>query len=384
MAVRTVDANCPLPRYQQVYQSLVERIARGEFPVGSTLPAERQLAKDYGVSRITIIKALGKLAQEGIVERRHGRGTFVLRPVEAPASAAHSAPGRTIAFLANNVGHIGHPILYDTIMGIAEVAAAHQYHLQMVGPYESPSEERERVGEVMAAGVAGLIIWPHGARQNAAFYRGLAQRGFPVVLVDRYYPDAPNDHVVYDDEAAGYELTTALIAKGHRRVGAIAYGEFGITSVRNRLYGYRRALEAHGLPYDERLIWLDVYSTDYPVRDPAEQESAFRERLRRRLQEDRATALMAINLEAAERVTYDLMAINAARIVASQRPLGLDLAAVSASCSTGHAVGVVALAVQSGRLLGARAAEMLLSRLEGGLPAAPQSARVPMNIIGVA
>ena len=74
---RKVDIASPIPRYFQVYQSLKERIQAGEFAGQQPLPAERQLTDDYGVSRITIVKALDQLKVEGWIQSQHGRGTFV-------------------------------------------------------------------------------------------------------------------------------------------------------------------------------------------------------------------------------------------------------------------------------------------------------------------
>ena len=73
----TIDLNSPLPRYYQVYQSLINRINSGEFTNNQALPADRQLALDYGVSRFTIAKALDQLKADGLIHRQHGRGTFV-------------------------------------------------------------------------------------------------------------------------------------------------------------------------------------------------------------------------------------------------------------------------------------------------------------------
>lgn len=72
----TIDPHSPLPRYFQVYDSLRGRIAAGEF-LQQSLPAERRLVDEYGVSRITVVKALDRLQAEGWIERRHGSGTFV-------------------------------------------------------------------------------------------------------------------------------------------------------------------------------------------------------------------------------------------------------------------------------------------------------------------
>lgn len=65
------------PLYAQLEHALRERIARGDWSAGDLLPTEPMLGQDYGVSRITVRRALDALAQRGLIVRRHGIGTFV-------------------------------------------------------------------------------------------------------------------------------------------------------------------------------------------------------------------------------------------------------------------------------------------------------------------
>jgi GntR family transcriptional regulator len=69
----------PLPLHHQVYADLRAAIERGDWRPGDRLPPERELAKGYGCSLITVRHALGELAREQRIERTRGRGTFVLR-----------------------------------------------------------------------------------------------------------------------------------------------------------------------------------------------------------------------------------------------------------------------------------------------------------------
>lgn len=69
----------PLPLYHQVYQALLLQISSGHYSVGSQLPTEDELARSFGVSKITIRNALKLLEDEGIVQRIPGKGTFVSR-----------------------------------------------------------------------------------------------------------------------------------------------------------------------------------------------------------------------------------------------------------------------------------------------------------------
>lgn len=66
-----------LSRYGALAAELRQRIVDGHWVPGSALPSEQQLAAERGVALGTLRQALAVLAEEGLVERRHGRGTFV-------------------------------------------------------------------------------------------------------------------------------------------------------------------------------------------------------------------------------------------------------------------------------------------------------------------
>jgi GntR family transcriptional regulator len=70
-------ASARIPLYYQLENVLREKIASGAFAPGERLPTESELIKQYGDSRITVRQALGTLAEEGMIERQQGRGTFV-------------------------------------------------------------------------------------------------------------------------------------------------------------------------------------------------------------------------------------------------------------------------------------------------------------------
>lgn len=70
----------PVPLHHQVYLDLKAALDEGEMRPGEQLPPERELARRYGCSLITVRRALDELAREKRLERTRGRGTFVLRP----------------------------------------------------------------------------------------------------------------------------------------------------------------------------------------------------------------------------------------------------------------------------------------------------------------
>lgn len=68
------------PLYSLIASRMERLIASGSWSEGDRLPPERQLCRDYGVSRATLRQALGELEERGLITRHQGRGTFVTKP----------------------------------------------------------------------------------------------------------------------------------------------------------------------------------------------------------------------------------------------------------------------------------------------------------------
>ena len=72
-----VSAEPGQSRYAALAAALRARVVAGEWPPGSALPAEQTLAAEHGVALGTLRRALELMAEQGLIERIHGRGTFV-------------------------------------------------------------------------------------------------------------------------------------------------------------------------------------------------------------------------------------------------------------------------------------------------------------------
>ncbi|MFP4037470.1 MAG: GntR family transcriptional regulator [Desulfobacteraceae bacterium] len=77
MAMVSIMRDKGIPLYYQIGTVLKERILSGELQAGAPLPGEEALSREYGVSRITVRRALAILETEGLIIRQRGRGTFV-------------------------------------------------------------------------------------------------------------------------------------------------------------------------------------------------------------------------------------------------------------------------------------------------------------------
>lgn len=99
------------PRYLSLRDELAEFVAGGDLPPGSLLPSEGDLATRFGVSRVTVRRALGLLKQDGLVVSRQGFGWSVdgapmrqaldrLRSIDDQIAAAGRRPGRRLLTFA--------------------------------------------------------------------------------------------------------------------------------------------------------------------------------------------------------------------------------------------------------------------------------------------
>ncbi|MBN8605550.1 MAG: GntR family transcriptional regulator [Caulobacterales bacterium] len=111
-----------MPLYHQLETDLVERIKAGEFDTGDTLPTEEQICAQYGVSRITVRRALDAMIASGLIVRRRGVGTFVADRPSGVRSVRMS--GSLDEFLAN-AGALNQQVLsLERAKASAKVAAA--------------------------------------------------------------------------------------------------------------------------------------------------------------------------------------------------------------------------------------------------------------------
>lgn len=117
-----VAANEPgRARYAVLAQALRERVLRGEWPPGAALPAEQWLAAEQGVALGTLRQALQLLVAQGLIERIHGRGTFVR------AGLSGATMLRFFRFGAGGAGQVPRSTILRRQRGAAPTAVARRF-----------------------------------------------------------------------------------------------------------------------------------------------------------------------------------------------------------------------------------------------------------------
>jgi len=143
------------------------------------------------------------------------------------------------------------PFFAQLARGAEEQTRRREYSLVTSNTDEDPNRESFYLNSLLKRKVDGLIVAP--TFEGRETLRPLIDRGIPLVIVDRCIEGIQVDEVFSDNKAGAYEATEHLIALGHRRIGLLT-GVPGISPIEDRISGYRRALEEHGLPIDEALI----------------------------------------------------------------------------------------------------------------------------------
>lgn len=141
----------------------------------------------------------------------------------------------------------------SVVRGIEEIANQSKYNVMICQSYDDYEKEVATVEALLRSRVDGIIA--SFAKQTKDFDHFLRakERGIPVILFDRSNDELEMSHVVVDDYLGAFKATEHLIQQGCTHIAHFA-GAHRISIYRDRLRGYKDALIAHGLPFDESLV----------------------------------------------------------------------------------------------------------------------------------
>ena len=277
---------------------------------------------------------------------------------DANASMLRRSGGKTqtIGLLLEDVSNPFSSALHRAI----EDAARERDVLVFAGSCdEDPNRERELVGSFRERRVDGLIIVP--ASHDHGYLYDDRRTGTALVFVDRPAVHLDADSVVSDNRGGAAAATDHLLSGGHRRIAFLG-DLLTISTARDRLEGYLRALERSGVARDERLIRTDL-------RDPDAAAAAVRDMLD--LPEPPTALFTGQNL-------LTIGGVHALRERGLQRRVALiGFDDVSLADMVDPAISVVA---QDPQALGRAAADLLFRRLDGDV-SRPVHEIIPVRLI---
>jgi len=213
-----------------------------------------QIAKLAGVSRSTVSRVIND--HPNVRPEVRERVWQVIRQVGyQPHAAARSLVTNRTQIIGLIIPQAVTTIFTDPffpllIRGIADTCNAHRYHL-MLSLFSSRTEQESLYRRVLRGGYLDGVIVASTMLDDPLIPR-LLEDQVPFVSVGRY-PDERVDYVDVDNVSGARMATEHLLRLGHRRIATVT-GPLGMMAGRDRLEGYRQALESRGLPVDDNLI----------------------------------------------------------------------------------------------------------------------------------
>lgn len=264
----------PERRYERVAREMAQAITQGRWRDGEQLADERKLAMDFGVSRTTIRQALDELAGQGLIQRQHGRGTFVRFGQEEATSAG------CICVLA-----VGQAMRFNsyvaTVIAMAE-ASLRTTDRRLVVRYEAdpqalPAVLQELDSDPLIRG--GLLV---GEVHRATLEPIASQLRVRWVKVGDYAeatrPAPVIDHVVGDNHALARLATQHLRDLGRRDLALFVQDERVVWS-RDMISAFRTILDDAGVaPAQQRIADLADLRGN-PAATPAQVQARLRDRM---------------------------------------------------------------------------------------------------------
>ncbi len=157
------------------------------------------------------------------------------------------------------VDSISDPFFAALAEGVEEVAREAGLFLIVANAGDSATREREVVDSLLHRSISGLILVPCLLSYDAST-SPFGPRGVPLVVVDRPLDDLDVDTVLVDNAEASERAVDHLIRVGHRRIGFVGTTIERYTA-RERLSGYRTALDKANIPFDPALVAVTPYKS---------------------------------------------------------------------------------------------------------------------------
>lgn len=256
-------------KYAALMENLKGDILSGKIKPGEKLPSENELSARYEISRHTVRKALGILANEGYITAEHGRGTFCSERMR------HTKNSRNIAVITTYMSDYIFPRL---LQGIDRVLTENGYSIVLKNTGNSRAREVKCLEDILTKDIDGLIIEPSKSQmycKHQHLYERLDEYGIPYVFIQGIFPQmGEKPYVLMDDCQGGYVLTKYLIELGHRQIAGIFKADDIQGQERHK--GYVKALQEAGMPYNpDMVVWF--HTEDRTIKPISEVERMVKE-----------------------------------------------------------------------------------------------------------
>lgn len=216
------------------------------------------IAKFLGISKSTVSRALRDhpdISQDTKDAVNKMAQKLRYRPNYVAASLRH----KKSKVIGLSVPHISSFFLPSIIQGIENIVHQNGYNLLILQSNETYERELENLEILVANNVEGILASVSRETKDFAHFQRIIEQGLPIVFYDRVVKGLSADIVLLDDTTASFNAVNHLLDKGRTKI-AICTGNMNLLISRNRLKGYKMALQKRGIAINDNYI----ISGDWP------------------------------------------------------------------------------------------------------------------------
>jgi LacI family transcriptional regulator len=212
----------------------------------------KDIAKALNFSTSTVSRAL-----RGSYEISAETKKLVLEYAEKinyrPNPIALSLKERRSRSIGVVVSEIANNFFSEAINGIESVAYNRGYHVIITQSHESEQREKVNVEHHASRSVDGLLISLSSETVDLTYLKELHEKGLPIVFFDRITDEIETHKVTANNYLGALHATEHLIYQGFKKIAHIT-SSTTLSITKERLKGYKDALEKHNIPFNESLV----------------------------------------------------------------------------------------------------------------------------------
>jgi LacI family transcriptional regulator len=216
-------------------------------------PTLADVAREVGVSAKTVSRVLNEDGPASAHTREQVLAAVAKLGFQPNLMARNIRVGGPDTTIGLVIPDLGNPFFGAVARAIEDTVRDRGLTLLMGSSADDPDRERALTDKFLARRISILIVVPSVGADHSHL-KTHRTAGLPVIFLDRPGVGLATDSIVSSNRAGAHDGVTHLIAHGHRRIGFVGDLPPKLYTRRERLAGYRSALQEADIPYDRSLV----------------------------------------------------------------------------------------------------------------------------------
>ena len=212
----------------------------------------KDIARALGLSTSTVSRALRGSYEIG-AETKKQVMEYAEKINYRPNPIALSLKERRTRSIGVIVSEIANNFFSQAINGMESIAYDKGYHVIISQCHESFEREKVNVQHLASRGVDGLLVSLSSESTDMSHFIDLYKKGLPLVFFDRITNEINTHKVIANNWQGAFDATNYLVRSGCRRIAHVTGAPY-LSITRERLEGYKAALEKNGIPFRDNLV----------------------------------------------------------------------------------------------------------------------------------